>query len=304
MRTIDPSPLDTVVAVLPTPFDEDGGLDPEGFEAVLRRAVGGGLRAITIAGNTGEFGALSADEIGRLVDVAAATVAGRAAVLVGVGGDLPTARRVASRAAAAGAFGIMVHEPAGPFRTPAGWRRYHAELASAVPGLAVVPYVRDAAVGADDLRALVAAAPNVVAVKYAVPDPIRFADLVASGPSLLWICGLAESWAPFFRAAGTTAFTSGLAAIEPRLSLELLEHLRADRVAAALETWRLVRPFEALRARNGGAANVPAVKEALAVRSVIGRTVRPPISELGPEERAEVGRILAAWDHAIGRAVA
>jgi 4-hydroxy-tetrahydrodipicolinate synthase len=304
MRTIDPSPLDTVVAVLPTPFLDEGSLDPAGFEHLLRRAVDGGLRAVTIAGNTGEFGALSAEEIGRLIDVASATVAGRAAVLVGVGGDLSTARGLASRAAAAGAFGIMVHEPAGPFRSPTGWRTYHAELAGAVPGLAVVPYVREAAVGADDLRALAAAAPNVVAVKYAVPDPIRFADLVASGPPLLWICGLAESWAPFFRAAGASAFTSGLAAIEPRLSLELLEHLRANRLAEALETWRLVRPFEALRARNGGAANVPAVKEALAVRSVIGRTVRPPISELGSEERAEVGRILASWDHAIGRAVA
>ena len=304
MRTIDTSPLDTVVAVVPTPFLEDGGLDTEGFAAVLNRAIGGGLRAITIAGNTGEFGALSADEIGRLIDVAATTVAGRAAVLVGVGGDLSTARRVASRAAAAGAFGIMVHEPAGPFRTPTGWRSYHAELASAVPGLAVVPYVRDAAVGADDLRALAATAPNVVAVKYAVPDPVRFADLVASGPSLFWICGLAESWAPFFRAGGASAFTSGLAVIEPRLSLELLDHLREDRMAAARETWRLIRPFEALRARNGGAANVPAVKEALALRSVIGRTVRPPNAELGPEERAEVGRILAAWDRAIGQAVA
>ena len=40
------------------------------------------------------------------------------------------------------------------------------------------------------------------------------------------------------------------------------------------------------------------------MRFVIGRTVRPPISELGPEDRAEVGRILASWDHAVGSAVA
>jgi 4-hydroxy-tetrahydrodipicolinate synthase len=296
--------LDTVIAVPPTPFLEDGTLDLAGFERLLDRAVEGGLRAITIAGNTGEFGALSAAEIGRLIEVATATLAGRAALLVGVGGDLPTARAVASKAAAAGAFGVMVHEPAGPFRTPTGWRRYHVGIAEAVQDLAVVPYVRDATIGADDLRALVDAAPNVVALKYAVPDPIRAAELVTSGPPVHWICGLAESWAPFFSPAGVTAFTSGLALIEPRLSLELDGHLRADRAPEALETWRLVRPFEALRARNGGAANVPAVKEALAMRSVIGRTVRPPISELGPEERAEVGRILAAWDHAIGSAAA
>src|SRR5262245_27752609 len=304
MRTIDPSPLDTVVAVPPTPFLEDGELDLVGFERVLCRAVEGGLRAVTIAGNTGEFAALSADEIERLIEAAAATLAGRAAVLVGVGGDLATARRLAARAASAGAFGVMVHEPAGPFRSPDGWRRYHAGIADAAAGLAVVPYVRDAGVGAADLRALVAEAPGVVAVKYAVPDPVRFADLVAGGPPLLWICGLAESWAPFFRPAGATAFTSGLAVIEPGLSLALLDQLRRDRTADAFETWRLVRPFEALRARSGGAANVPAIKEALALRSVVGRTVRPPLSELGADERAEVGRILDSWDHALGSAVA
>jgi 4-hydroxy-tetrahydrodipicolinate synthase len=301
---MDPTPLDTVVAVPPTPFLEDGALDEVGFERVLNRAVDGGLRAVTIAGNTGEFGALSAPEIGRLVEIAAATLAGRAALLVGIGGDLSTARLVASKAAAAGAFGVMVHEPAGPFRSVEGWIRYHAELASAVPDLAVVPYIRDAAIRAADLRALVAAAPNVVAVKYAVPDPVRFAEIVTSGPRLLWICGLAERWAPFFWPAGATAFTSGLALVEPRLSLELLGHLRDHRPSAALAIWSLVAPFEALRARNNGEANVPAIKEALALRIGTGRTVRPPISELGSEGRREISRILAAWDERTEHAVA
>jgi 4-hydroxy-tetrahydrodipicolinate synthase len=304
VRRPDPSPLETVVAVPPSPFLEDGGLDLAGFERLLERAVEGGLRALMIAGGTGEFGALSAAEIGRLVEVAVPTLVGRAALLVGTGGDLATARALASKARAAGALGVMVHQPPGPFRSAGGWVRYHAAVADAVPDAVVVPYVRDAAVRAEDLHALVAAAPNVTAVKYAVPDPARLADLVANGPRLLWLCGLAEAWAPFFWPAGTTAFTSGLAIIDPGLSLELLEQLRAGRTADAMATWALVRPFEVLRARDEGAANVPAIKEALALRSVIGRTVRPPISELGPEDRAEVGRILAAWDHPVGSAVA
>ena len=301
---MDPAPLDTLIAVPPTPFLEDGALDEAGFARVLARAVDGGVRAFTIAGNTGEFGALSPHEIERLVDVAAATLAPRAVFLVGVGGDLSTARQVASTAAGGGAFGVMVHEPAGPFRSADGWIRYHAELASAVPDLAIVPYIRDVAVRAEDLQALVAAAPNVVAVKYAVPDPVRFAEIVARGPKLLWICGLAERWAPFFWPAGATAFTSGLALVEPRLSLELLDHLRAQRPAAARAIWSLVAPFEALRARNQGAANVAAIKEALALRIGIGRTVRPPISELGSEDRRDVSRILASWDDAVEHAVA
>src|SRR4051794_33469435 len=295
---MDPAPLDTVVAVPPTPFLDDGALDEAGFERVLRRAVDGGLRAVTIAGNTGEVSAVSAREIGRLAEIAAATLAGRAALLVGRGGDVASGRIIATSAAAAGAFGVMVHEPAGPFRSLDGWIRYHAAIASAVPDLAIVPYVRDAAISAADVRALVAAVPNVVAVKYAVPDPVRFAEIVAGAPPLLWICGLAERWAPFFWPGGATAFTSALAVVEPRLSLELLDDLRAQRRAAATATWALLAPFEALRARNHGAANVPAIKEALAIRIGIGRTVRPPISELGAADRGEIGRILASWDQA------
>jgi 4-hydroxy-tetrahydrodipicolinate synthase len=301
---VDPLPLNTVVAVPPTPFLEDGALDEAAFESVLKRAIDGGLRAVTVAGNTGEFGALSAPEIERLVEIATGVLGQHAVLLVGTGGDLSTARRVASKAAAAGAFGVMVHEPAGPFRSPEGWIRYHAELASAVPDLAIVPYIRDAAVRPEDLHALVATAANVDALKYAVPDPVRFAEIVTRGPRLLWICGLAERWAPFFWPAGATAFTSGLALVEPRLSLELLEHLRGQRLSDALATWSLVAPFEALRARNQGAANVPAIKEALALRIGIGRTVRPPISALGSEDRREVSRILASWDDRSGNAVA
>jgi 4-hydroxy-tetrahydrodipicolinate synthase len=295
---IDGSPLETVVAVPPTPFREDGGLDLDGFERIIGRAVEGGLRAITIGGNTGEFASLTPTEIGRLLEVAA-PFAGRVALLVGVGGDLATARQLASAAATSGAFGVMVHEPPGPFRSPGGWVRYHAVLADAEPGLAIVPYVRDPAVRPEHIGELVAIAPNVTAVKYAVPDPVRFTDLVTRGPRLTWICGLAESWAPFFWPGGSTGFTSGLAVIEPRLSLELLDHLRAQRTADAMATWRLVRPFEALRARDNGAANVPAIKEALALTSVIGRTVRPPISELSGEDRAQVAAILASWEEAV-----
>lgn len=300
---MDRSPLATVVGVPPTPFLPDGSVDEAGFARVLRRAVDGGLTALTIAGNTGEFGALAVDEIRRLADVAAAALGDRATFLVGVGGDLTTARALASSASAAGGFGVMVHEPAGPFRTRAGWVRYHAELADAVPQLAVVPYLRDPDVGAAELHALADAAPNVVAVKYAVADPVRFADLVTGGPRLLWICGLAESWAPFFWPAGSTAFTSGLALIEPQLSLDLLDALRAGRAADAWRIWSLIRPFEVLRARDSGRANVAAIKEALAQRAGIGRTVRPPLSELSVEERREVGRILATWDAAVRVAV-
>jgi 4-hydroxy-tetrahydrodipicolinate synthase len=190
----------------------------------------------------------------------------------------------------------MIHEPPGPFRTPDGWLAYHRAIAAAAPNLAIVPYVRDPLVSAKDVDALAEVA-NLAAVKYAVPNPVRFASLVADVQArVLWICGLAELWAPSFAFAGTSAFTSGLAAIFPERSLILLAQLRSGQRPAALDTWSLLRPFEELRARRQGAANVPAIKEALTQLGLIGRAVRPPISVLSASERAEVAQILDTWD--------
>jgi 4-hydroxy-tetrahydrodipicolinate synthase len=59
--------------------------------------------------------------------------------------------------------------------------------------------------------------------------------------------------------------------------------------------WHAIRPFENLRARDGNAANVSAVKEALAQLDVAGRTVRPPVTELAEADRELVSRLLAGW---------
>ena len=65
--------------------------------------------------------------------------------------------------------------------------------------------------------------------------------------------------------------------------------------AGARRAWALARPFEALRARRSSANNVSVIKEALAQLGVCERTVRPPISELPTNERAEVTTILSTW---------
>ena len=99
---------------------------------------------------------------------------------------------MASKAAAAGAFGVMVHEPTGPFRSPEAGSATTPRWRRPSPISPSCPTSATRRSGRRIFEALVAAAPNVVAVKYAVPDPVRFAEIVAAGPRLLWICGLAE----------------------------------------------------------------------------------------------------------------
>ena len=289
--------LRTVVVIPITPFTTDGAVDYAAYRRLVERLVAGGLSAITINGNASEYYSLTPDEARRLLDETLDVVAGRAVVLTGVGQDALSAGQAARYAQQAGAQGIMIHQPVHPFRSLEGWVAYHQQVAEAAPELAVVPYLRDAGINAATLTALLDACPNVAAVKYAVNDPLQFSTLLADvgADRLAWICGVAELWAPFFWAGGAQGFTSGLANVLPEIALDMLHSLQAGDAAGARRAWALARPFEALRARRSSANNVSVIKEALAQLGVCERTVRPPISELPTNERAEVTTILSTW---------
>jgi 4-hydroxy-tetrahydrodipicolinate synthase len=293
----EPAALRTVIAVLPTPFHADGELNGDALRHVVDNACSGGVTVLTVNGNTGEFSSLSEAERAAAADLVIAAAGRGVSVIAGVGGDLGSAIGAARRAAAGGASAVMIHEPPGPFRAPAGWLAYQGTIADAVPDVGIVPYVRDPGVDATTLGQLFDRYPNVVAVKYAVADPTRFAGLACDlgTERVAWICGLAELWAPFFWAAGAEGFTSGLAAVVPILPLRLLTQLRAADPTGTMLTWAAIRPLEELRARNQGAANVPVIKEIMAQLGLGGRTVRPPIVELSPADRERVAAILASW---------
>jgi 4-hydroxy-tetrahydrodipicolinate synthase len=250
---------------------------------------------VTPNGNTSEFYSLTPAEMQASVRATVAGVNGNALIMSGVGFDAATAVEMARFAAQEGARAIMVHQPVHPYRSDAGWVAYHRAIADAVPGLGIVPYVRDETIGATALSMLADACANFVGVKYAVANPKLFAAVVqAVGPDrIAWICGIAESWAPFYWPGGACGFTSGLVNVTTQHSLGMQTALGSGDYTHALEIWEQIKPFEDLRARRNNANNVSAVKEAMAQLGLCQRTVRPPISELPQEERVEVTQILA-----------
>ncbi|MCB0064444.1 MAG: dihydrodipicolinate synthase family protein, partial [Caldilineaceae bacterium] len=289
--------LGTVVAIPVTPFvrrDNQLFADFHAYAHLVDRMISGGITVITPNGNTGEFYSLTQQEMHQAVAATVAGVAGRALVLAGVGFDVATAVAMAHDAAEQGAEAIMIHQPVHPYRSDEGWIAYHQAIAEAVPQLGIVPYVRDATIGTTAIRGLIERCPNFVGIKYAVGNPPLFAQIVQQigKERLAWICGIAESWAPFYFVAGACGFTSGLVNVAPELSLEMQESLVMGNYDNAMRIWQQIKPFEDLRARRNNANNVSAVKEAMAQMGLCERTVRPPISELSENERAEVSEIL------------
>jgi 4-hydroxy-tetrahydrodipicolinate synthase len=283
-----------ISAVPVTPLHADGSLDLPALGRLVAKIVAGGVRVVVAAGNTGEQAAMSATEWAAVLETTL-EAAGGVHVVAGLGGDLGTASQRAASAIEAGASGVMVHHPTDPYVTDRGIVAYYQRLAAATDG-PLIPYVR----GNGFTNAVyepMTALPNVVAVKYAVPDVVAFADFAARfGGTTLPICGLAELYAPWFWLAGGRGFTSGLVNVRGDLSLRLLEHLTAGRHAEAMALWRVILPFEQLRARHGAGNNVPVIKEALALRGEIQSHVRPPLAPLSDVDRHDLIETLARLD--------
>ncbi|MCL4859167.1 MAG: dihydrodipicolinate synthase family protein [Caldilineaceae bacterium] len=289
--------LKTVVAIPVTPFSPDGAVDFGLYRKLVTRMVEGGIRVVTPNGNTSEFYSLTSVEHRRQLEetvVAVGEASQPALVLAGVGFDTQTAIEMTYLAQVMGAQAVMVHQPVHPYRSDDGWISYHQAIAASAPEIGIVPYVRDATISGATIRRLAERCPNFVGIKYAVGNPPLFAKIVneVGRERLAWVCGIAESWAPFFAVAGAQGFTSGLVNLTPRLSLAMQAALEAGNYARAMDIWARVKPFEDLRARRDNANNVSAVKEAMAQLGLCERTVRPPISELPNGEREEVREIL------------
>ncbi|MCC5034400.1 dihydrodipicolinate synthase family protein [Streptomyces sp. WAC 00631] len=290
--------LAEVVAIPVTPFGAEGRVERATYRALLRRLLDGGVVTVTPNGNTGEFYALTPEERRTVVEETMAETGGQATVVVGVGHDVPTAVGAARHARDCGAEMVMVHQPVHPYVSQDGWVDYHRAIAEAVPELGVVPYIRNELLDGERIARLGELCPNVLGVKYAVPDAARFAAVArdAGLDRFTWVAGLAELYAPSYWAVGATGFTSGLVNVAPRLSLAMLVALRAGDYAAAMAVWERVREFEALRAERQAANNVSVVKEAMAVLGLCRREVRPPSRPLPEPERGRVASLLKGWD--------
>jgi len=289
--------LATVAAIPVTPFDADGAPDWDAHAAVIDRMLGAGLTLITPNGNTGEFSTLSAAEARQATESAARACAGRAEVLAGVGLDIASAVAAGRQAQQAGARMIMVHQPASPYLSAEGWLDYHQAIASALPDLGVVLYIRDARIGGRHIARLADACPNVIGIKYAVRDPVLFTAVArdAGADRFTWLAGLAELTAPACWSAGARGFTSGLVNVAPSLALSMLTALRDGDLPGAMKVWDLVRPFEELRAADSSADNVSVVKEALAQLGLCRPDVRPPSHRVAEPLRGRIAGILAGW---------
>jgi 4-hydroxy-tetrahydrodipicolinate synthase len=300
MTKVDPklrAALTGISGILVTPFDDQDRVAPRRLAPVIDRAVGAGVHILVANGNTGEFYGLTSAEAETMVHAVAEQIAGRVPLLAGVGRSIHDACALARASRAAGASALMVHQPPDPFVSPRGVVAYVQRIAEAGEGLPLMLYLRNDGIGLDAIEQL-CRVPGVAGVKWAAPTPLRLAEAIRRGsPEIVWVGGLAETWAPPLCAVGARGFTSGLINVWPEHSVAIHAALEAGDYAEAGRLIGVMNGFEAIRAEEQNGTNVTAVKAALQLMGTDCGPTRPPSAwPLTESQMTQLKGLLASWN--------
>jgi 4-hydroxy-tetrahydrodipicolinate synthase len=288
--------LQGISGVPVTAYDASGEVETGVTAEVYARVAKAGIHNIVAAGNTGEFYALTPAEILKVYEAAIKGVGGKAPVTAAIGRSQREALSMARQAREMGASAVMSHQPVDPFAAPQSQIDYFIGLAEGSE-LPLVAYVRADGFSVDNMVRL-ASHPNVAGIKFATTDIMLLSRAIAaSDPNgALYVCGLAESWAPAFAAVGARGFTSGLVNVAPQFSLQVHDALTAGDFPAARKIIEKIELFERLRTRYRNGANVTVVKEAMEILGMTVGPVRAPgLARLDKEDRATLEGLLASW---------
>lgn len=279
-----------------THFDGQMEFDQPGFRRHIAWLLEHSPAALFAAGGTGEFFSLTLEEFSAVVAAAAAETAGRVPVVAGCGYGTRTASQFARAAEAAGADGLLLFPPYLVNADPGGLVK-HVQAICASTRLGVIFYNRDNAVLNEfALERLCDLCPNLVGLKDGHGD-IELITRISNriGDRLVYIGGLptAETFALPYLEIGVTTYSSAIFNFIPRFAQDFYAAVRRrDRAAIAVMLREFVLPYIAIRSRRKGYA-VSIVKAGLAAVGRPAGPVRPPLTDLEPNEIDELKRLTA-----------
>ena len=290
--------LNGISGILVTPFDDTGKIASGRLQPIIDRAVDAGVHVLVANGNTSEYYSLRYSESEAMIQAVARQVQGRVPLLAGVGRSVEEACDLAAASQAAGADALMIHQPPDPFVAPRGVVAYVRRIEEAAPGLPLVLYLRNEAIGMQAIEELCSIS-SVIGVKWASPTPLLLAEAIrrTRQRDIAWVGGLAETWAPAFYAARARGFTSGLINVVPERSVAIHTALEAGDYASANHLIEQMLPFEVLRAQENNGTNVTVVKTALQLMGEDCGPARPPAAwPMTPTALETLRQLLKTWD--------
>jgi 5-dehydro-4-deoxyglucarate dehydratase len=273
-------------------FDEDAYREHVAWQSSFAAA---GLFA---AGGTGEFFALTTEEVAAVVR-AAVGAAGDTPVLAPAGYGTAQAVAMARDAEAAGAAGLLLLPPY-LTEVPQEGLAAHVKAVCAATSLGVIVYHRaNARFAFDTVARLADECPNLVGFKDGVGNVDLMTRIHARlGDRLLSVGGLptAETYALPYLEMGVTTYSSAIFNFAPVWALEFYAAVRArDAAAVYRKLDEFVLPYIEVRDRRAGYA-VSIVKAGLRAVGRDAGPVRPPLADLTAGEFDELKTLVEKVD--------
>ncbi|MBR3217404.1 MAG: 4-hydroxy-tetrahydrodipicolinate synthase [Exiguobacterium sp.] len=282
-----------VATALATPFQENGQLNLEAWEALIEDQIQEGVTGLVIGGTTGEGMTITDDEFETLLVRAVEVANGRAVIIAGTGSNnTAVSIEKTKRAAELGAEMAMVVTPYYNKSTQTGLIAHFTAIADASPiplMLYNVPSRTGVALAPETVGEL-AEHPRITALKEASVDISVMAQMMAHIPEGFTVyCGNDDQILPYM-AWGAQGVVSVLSNVYPGATVALADALLAGDLQSA-RTWqiRLLPVIDELFSE----VNPIPVKAALQAR---GFEVGAPRLPLVPMSATAEAKLLSAME--------
>lgn len=289
-----------LIPAVVTPMHADGRVDDESVRTYARWLFGfDGLKAVAVNMDTGEGPSLFSHEQRRVMEIWLGEAAGRVPVLVGVGGHTDLACDIARDAMHAGASGIVVFPHPVFVGEPQDSEMIYAHNAAIAEstGLPTIVFQLQPTLGgslfSQETLLRLASIPNVVAIKEASFDAVRFVQTVRTlqdAPKQIHVLTGNDNFILESFMLGADGALIGFGTLAVGEQIEMIRRHQADDNAGARRIYdEVVQPYVstifAAPVRNYRART----KEALCELGVLhSSAVRRPLLELADEERQRV----------------
>ena len=285
-----------VIAFPVTPFKSDLSLDISGLRKNLQELLKYKISAVVAAGGTGEMYSLTPSEHQEVVKATVEEVHGKVPVIAGTGFNRQIAIELAQQSARAGADAILALPPYYPGADESALADYYAAIGGATP-LGLFVYSRDwVNPGPEWVEKLAAKIPTLVGWKDGQGDIRRYQQIINRvGDRLYWIGGIGDDCVPGYYSIGIRTYTSSIATVTAKLSLQLHEAAAAGNSSTLLQLMNdYVVPLYALRARRKG-YEVTVMKEMMNIIGLAAGPVRPPLPAMRPEDMSDLRKMMERW---------
>jgi 4-hydroxy-tetrahydrodipicolinate synthase len=277
---------------LPTPFDENDGIDLTAFAKLCERQIEAAVPAIVVGETAGEASTLTPAEHDTIVRAAVEIACSRVHVIAGAGSNSTSqAIELTRRAEAAGADAVLSVVPYYNKPMQAGIHAHFQAIADSTDLPIILHDIPSRTIRelSDDTLARLAESRQFIGLRDGTGDitrPLRLRPLV---PPRFRLLSGDDPTALAFLANGGDCCISMISNIAPELCLAVFSNCRQGRLQSARYLQNRLARLTASLAKESPAA----LKYALCLLGLMRPNTRLPIVELGDSAKAEVASAIA-----------